>query len=257
MSVLKIGKMINMQETQNSKEIELLQKAKSCLGKGELTNAQLIYDEVINQNENSAEAYFNLANIFHIQGQLGKAIKSFKKTLELDPNHTDAAISLSVIYNDIGKYDEAKIIFERANERIKKRNSSGTTGDVHINKKFSLKHYELGELYFSYNRFDEALFEYNKVVSLDPENIEVRIKMAKTLAKKGFTSRAFDELRKIKNEYPSYVPARIAMGVLYYANGNIVEAQTEWQRVLAKDPYNKEAAMYLNLSKNATETHLG
>ncbi|MFN8371083.1 MAG: tetratricopeptide repeat protein [Bacteriovoracaceae bacterium] len=248
-----------MLETQNPKEIELLQKAKVCLSKGELTNAQMIYDEVVNQNENCAEAYFNLANIFHIQGNLGKAIKSFKKTLDLDPNHTDAAISLSVIYNDIGKYDEAKVIFERANDRIKKRSQGGatTSGDVHINKKFSLKHLELGELYFSYNRYDEALFEYNKVVSLDPENIEVRIKIAKTLAKKGFTSRAFDELRKIKNEYPSYIPARVAMGVLYYANGNIVEAQTEWQRVLSKDPYNKEASMYLNLSKNATETHLG
>ena len=128
--------------------------------------------------------------------------------------------------------------------------------DAHINKKFSSKHFELADLYLSYNRYDEALFEFNKVVALDPSNLEAKIKIAKVYAKKGFIAKAIEELRTLKNEEPNYAPARIALGVIHYGNGNVLEAQAEWEKVVLKDPFNQEANMYLNLSKTATETNL-
>ena len=60
-------------------------------------------------------------------------------------------------------------------------------------------------------------------MNLDPDNLELRIKIAKTYTKKGFTSKAFEELKRLKNEQPGYMPARIALGLLYYGNGNIIE----------------------------------
>ena len=90
--------------------------------------------------------------------------------------------------------------------------------------------------------------------TLDPDNLEIRIKVAKTYAKKGFTSKAFEELKRLKNEHPAYMPARIALGLLYYGNGNIIEAQAEWQNVLSRDPNHPDAVMYLQLSRSATET---
>ncbi|MDD0854814.1 tetratricopeptide repeat protein [Halobacteriovorax sp. GB3] len=224
--------------------------------KGEYAKASTLFNEVIEVDGKNVDAFFYLANIFHIRGEIGKAIKAFNKVLEIDPNHTDASISLSVLYNDIGHYENAKKVFEKANERVKAKKTGEGIEDKHINKKFAIKHLEIADLYLTYNRFDEALFEYNKVVALDPENYEARIKVAKVYAKKGFSSKAFDELQRLKNENPSYQPARVAMGVLYYGNGKILEAQSEWERVLSMDPKNSEAAMYLNLSKTATETSL-
>ncbi len=95
----------------------------------------------------------------------------------------------------------------------------------------------------------------NKVINLDPEDLNSRIKIAKTYAKKGFISKAIEELRILKNEEPNFAPARIALGVIHYANGNVLEAQSEWEKVLLKDPFQSEANMYLNLSKTATETN--
>lgn len=238
---------------ENLKQSDLLKKAKDAFQKNDLKTASLFLNEIIDQNPNATEAYFYLANVFHVRGELGKAIKGFQRVLELDPNHTDAAISLSVIYNDIGKYEEAKAIFEKANNQVKNTQSAGVA-DPHLNKKFSLKHYELAEMYVSYGRCEEALFEYNKAIALDPENLEIRIKIAKAYTKKGFSSKAFDELRRLKNENPGYMPARIALGLLYYGNGNIIEAQAEWQNVLSREPNHPEAMMYVNLSRTATET---
>lgn len=240
---------------ENVKLNDLLKKAKDAFQKNDLKTSSLFLNEVIEQNPNSTEAYFYLANVFHLRGELGKAVKGFQRVLELDPNHTDAAISLSVIYNDIGKYEEAKAIFETANNQVKNSQGHGLA-DPHLNKKFSLKHYELAEMYASYSRYEEALFEYNKAAALDPDNLEIRIKVAKTYTKKGFTSKAFDELKRLKNEHPGYMPVRIALGLLYYGNGNIIEAQAEWQNVLSREPSHPEASMYVNLSRGATETNV-
>jgi tetratricopeptide (TPR) repeat protein len=232
---------------------DLLKKAKEAFQKNDLKTAGLLLNEVIEQNPNSTEGFFYLANVFHVRGELGKAIKAFSRVLELDPHHTDAAISLSVIYNDIGKYEEAKTIFEKANNQVKNNQGQGLS-DPHLNKKFSLRHYEMAEMYASYGRYDESLFEYNKAATLDPDNLEIRIKISKNYSKKGFISKAFEELKRLKNEQPGYMPARIALGLLYYGNGNIIEAQTEWQNVLSREPGHTEALMYVNLSRGANET---
>lgn len=236
------------------KNAELFSKGKSLFERGEYKKAQVLFAELVDDNDKNTEAYFYLANIFHIAGEIGKAIKAFQKVLELDPHHTDAAIGLSVLFNDIGRYDEAKQIFEKASYHVK--NAKSGLEDPHINKKFALKHYELAEQYFVYNRLEEALFEYNKAIGLDPDNLEIRVKIAKTYAKKGFISKAFEELKRLKNEYPAYIPARLALGLLYYGNGNTLEAQVEWQNILSIDPSHQEATMYLNLSKGTTETNL-
>jgi tetratricopeptide (TPR) repeat protein len=234
---------------------ELLKNGIDCFNRGEYKKAQALLNDIIETDSKNVDAFFYIANIFHINGEIGRAIKAFNKVLEIDPTHTDASISLSVLYNDIGHYEDAKKIFDKANERVKARTVTNEgIQDKHINKKFALKHLEMADLYLTYNRYDEALFEYNKVVALDNENLDARIKVAKVYAKKGFTSKAFDELKQLKNEYPDHIPARVSLGVLYYGTGKILEAQSEWERILAKEPSHSEAAMYLNLSKTATET---
>jgi tetratricopeptide (TPR) repeat protein len=240
------------------KSRELFKIGKDCFERREYTKALKVLNEIVECEEDDKEllsdTFYLMANIFHLKGEIGKAIKGFNKSISLNPAHTDASISLSVLYNDIGRYEEAKRVFETANERVRVQDTSQGVKDEHINKKFALKHFELAEMYLTYNRLDEAMFEYNKANKLDPENLEARIKIAKVYAKKNFITKAFDELRKLKNENPNYMPARIAMGVLLYGQGKVVEAQSEWQRVLAKEPSNKEANMYLNLSNTATET---
>jgi len=237
---------------ENLKLNHLVSTATELFNKNALKKSFALFSEALEIDQKNVDAHFYIGNIFHIQGQLGKAVKAFNKVLELDPGHTDAAISLSVILNDIGRYEDAQKIFEKANEKVK---SKGVQ-DPHINKKFAQKHFETAEMYFSYNRYDEALSEYNKSITLDSENLDVRIKIAKVYSKKGYFSKAFEELRKLKSEKPSYIPARIALGLLHYGKGNTVEAQSEWQSALMKDPKNEEVLMYLNLSSGASETNL-
>ena len=234
--------------------VELLANGEELFKKNSLKQAYILFEEAILLDPKSAKAYFYTGNIFHIRGELGKAIKAFNKVLELDPGYTDASICLSVILNDIGHYEKAQKVFESANKKVKSEVSG--LQDPHINKKFSLKHFEIAEMYYTYNRYDEALFEYNKAVGLDPENLEIRVKVAKVYSKKGYISKALEELRGLKSEYPNYVPARVAIGLLHYSQGSTIEAQSEWQSAILKDPSNAELKMYISIASEATETNL-
>ena len=235
---------------------QLLAQAKKSYENREYSKALTQFQDILDVEHENTQALFYIANIFHLKGDISKAIKAFKKLLEIEPNHTDASISLSVLYNDIGYYEEAKKIFKTASQRVKLNSEDKSIDDNHINKKFSLKHYEMAELYFTYNRYDEALFEYNKAIELDETNLEARVKIAKVYAKKGYLNKSHDELVRLKNEVPGYLPGRIALGVLHYGKGDILQAQAEWEKVVSLDPANSEAGMYLNLSRTATETNI-
>ena len=92
----------------------------------------------------SADAFYLLGVMRYFQGQLGATVENLRKALSIDPHHTDAAICLSVLYNDVGKYDEAKRVFEQANQSVAHRRPGTTLG---IDKKFAVKHMELAESY--------------------------------------------------------------------------------------------------------------
>ena len=182
------------------------------------------------------------------QGRLVDSIEDLKRALAMEPKHTDAAVCLSIILNDIGRYDEAKKVFEQANQSVFLKQIGD---DQQIDRRFAVKHFEMGDLYFRYRRFDEAIEEYNKAILLDPQSIDMRIKRAKAFAKKGFITRAIQDLQQLKQERPTDLAVRVQLGLLHYSQGNVLDAELEWESVLELDPVHREAIAYLELVKSA------
>jgi tetratricopeptide (TPR) repeat protein len=216
------------------------------LNKREFQEAERLIQEKLAQDSESADAYYLLGVMHYFQGHIPQTIENLKKALAIDSRHTDAAICLSVLYNDIGKYNEAKGIFENANQSVVHRK---TKSDLGIDEKFAMKHLELADLYFRYRRYDEAIEQYSDAVTLDPTNLDIRIRRAKAYAKKGFVTRAIQELQQMKAENPSFLPARIQLGLLHYSQGNALDAELEWESILQAHPDNQEAAAYLQMAK--------
>lgn len=226
----------------DDKEIEALIQRK------DFSSAERLLLDRIQDDPSHPDHHYLLGVAKYLQGRIGEAIEPLKKSLELDPRHTDAAICLSVLYNDIGRYDEAKKVFELANHSIN-RPKDGRESE--IDRKFAIKHFELGDLYFRYRRYDEAIEEYSKAAVLSPSNLEIRIRRAKAFAKKGFLTRAIQELQQLKSESPRFLSARIQLGLLHYSQGNVLDAEIEWEAILEIDSEHREAAAYLEMAKGA------
>jgi tetratricopeptide (TPR) repeat protein len=158
---------------------------------------------------------------------------------------------LSVLLNDIGRYDEAKKVFDQANQSVA-RNKLGE--DFGVDAKFAVKHLELADLYLRYRRYDEAIEEYGKAALLDPSVLDIRIRLAKAYAKKGYLTRAMQELQQLKHEHPKYIPARLQLGLLQYSQRNVLDAELEWESILDIEPQNREALAYLEMAKKSRLT---
>lgn len=226
------------------KEIQIL------LNQKDFVRAESLIREKQGRDPNSADAHYLMGVLRYFQGSVGPTITSLKRALEIDPRHTDAAICLSVLMNDLGKYDEAKKIFDQANQSVVHRREGVVSG---VDLKFSVKHLELGDLYFRYRRYDESIEEYSKAALLNPVHFEIRIRRAKAYARKGFVSRALQDLQSLKHDHPEYLPSRVHLGLLHYSQGNLIDAELEWEEILRRQPDHPEAIAYLTMIRRSRE----
>src|SRR3954463_1579690 len=131
---------------------EMLGTARQKFIDGDYKIAESLLQQILLINNRIPEVFHMLATIYYDRSEFSKSIKHFKRALEIDPTYTDASIGLSIILNDLGRYDEGKAIFKEAQEAL---NEKKQKNDPYADEKLSEKHMQLGDLYFSFQRFDE------------------------------------------------------------------------------------------------------
>jgi len=230
-----------------------IEDTKRLLSGGHSEAAKDVLLDLDNGGQATAESQYILGTIYHRENRFADAVDRFKRSLQLDPHFTDAAISLSIIYNDTGHYQEGAMVFQQA-EKAAHRKPGAPSPSIVLAKEISEKHMELGNLYRSLQRFDEAANEYLKAARIDVENVDARILLAKTHGQRGQMALAQQELEKLVREKPDHISARVHLALLYYALGNVVDAQIELQEAQQKEPNNRQVKMYLDMTRQATES---
>ncbi len=81
----------------------------------------------------------------------------------------------------------------------------------------------------------------------DSTQAQFAVNLSKALFKLGRTSKAKDVLLACMKEHPKFVPARVNLGLLFYSEGNLTEAQRAWKKALDIDPTNQEAGRCLSM----------
>ncbi|WP_413289602.1 tetratricopeptide repeat protein [Bdellovibrio sp. HCB337] len=232
---------------------DMLSEAREYFIDGNYKMAEPILSQMLLQNTRNPEVYQMLATIYYDKGQFSKAIKTFKRALEIDPTYTDASVGLSIILNDLGKYEEGKQVFVEAQTQLEKKTGKN---DPFIDEKLSSKHEELADLYFQYKRFNEALEQLLKAQKLSTRKSEITMRIAEVYVQLGQTERAVKDLRALIREYPHFIPARLKLGVIYYNSNNIAEATEQWENILMRDPQHPEALRYLKMAQAAGITSI-
>lgn len=223
---------------------DLLRLAKEDIARNSLSSAERTLEQAILMNNQVPDAFHLLGYVYSKKGKFKKAILAFERALGLDPFHTEAAIALSSLYNDVGRYKDGATVFFKAKKRLD-RTLPGC--DPRINQSLAERHYELGLLYMRFERFQEAHHEFAKALNLEPDNVDNAVQMAKCLAKGGEKERAIQFLKKTLETNPKSVDAKIQLGILYHSQQRVKDAHREWQDALSLDPDNKSAQMYISM----------
>ena len=229
---------------------EILNRGREHYIAREYDKAERCLAEVARENLAYADVYDMLGVIHHQQGRLIDAEAMFKEALRINPAYTEAALNLAVTLNDLGKYREAKDIYQSAMTASK---NSPRHLDPFAKGKIANMHADIGAAYHAVGLYDDAVREYERALALCPKFVDIRTKLGTTLREMGNILAAVREFERVKIENPKFAGGRLHLGLSYYAQGRRAEAAEEWQQVLALAPENKSAQMYLAMVRQGSE----
>ena len=91
---------------------ETYEQGRTYFEQGKLNDSLRCFLELIKDNPyRFADVHNKVGVIYHNKGIPENAIASFEKALKVNPSYTEAAINLSIVYNELGKYEEARRYF--------------------------------------------------------------------------------------------------------------------------------------------------
>ncbi len=242
-----------MENFDSDSQREILSTARELFKENKYNQTEPLLNQLILKGSKNPEIFQMLGTIYYDRGKFNKAIKAFRRALEIEPTYTDASVGLSIILNDLGKYEEGRKVFEDAQAALRK---SSKDQDPFLNEKFSIKHDELGEMYLQHSRFEEAVEQFYRALALSSRKPELTMKVVNTYFKMGEDRKGLIELEKLVKDYPGYLGARLQLGRVYFEQGEVASAVEQWEAVLLKDPENLEASRLLRQSQNLIESHL-
>ncbi|MEO7094295.1 MAG: tetratricopeptide repeat protein [Polyangiales bacterium] len=225
---------------------QILRIAREHYDRREFDKAEPLLRSILDQTERFADVRNMLGVIAHERRDYKEAEACFAKALEINPNYTEAALNLAVTYNDLGKYDLARQVHERATAG-KTPQDDGL--DPFVKGKIANMHAEVGQAYIDANLIRDAVPEFEKAVSLCPTFADLRWRLGMLYKDLGDMSRARVQFEAAKLANPKFANARVALAVVMIAAGEKKAAETELQDVLAFDAEHKTAQMYLRMLK--------
>jgi tetratricopeptide (TPR) repeat protein len=232
---------------------ELLETAREHFRDGNYKIAENLLQQVMLSDAKNPEVFHMMATIYYDQGKFNKAIKTFRRALQIDSSFTDASVGLSIILNDLGRYEEGRQVFVDAQAALARKSAEP---DSYSQEKLAIKHDELGELYFQYKRFEEALEQYERALTMSSRKAELKMKIVECFIKMDEEQRAIKELRSLIQEYPQFIPARLKLGLMYFNGKRTIEAVEQWEAVLLRDPDHPVAVRYLQMAQESGSTLL-
>jgi tetratricopeptide (TPR) repeat protein len=116
------------------------------------------YLEAIEEGDNVAEAYCNLAIINLEQGNSPKALDQLTLSLKHEPRHVEAHYNLANLYYDHGNYQLARLHYEAATQ---------------IEPNFSLVYFNLALVYHRLNDWTSAWTALQRYRELEPQDKDI------------------------------------------------------------------------------------
>ncbi len=224
---------------------QTLRLAREHYERREFEKAEALLRGVLDQVDRFADVHNMLGVIAHTRRDYAEAERHLARALEINPSYTEAGLSLAVTYNDLGKFDLARQVHERAT--ASQRPSDGV--DPFVKGKIANMHAEVAQAYVDAGLLHEAIPELEKAVALCPLFADLRWRLGNLYKEVGDAARARVQFEAAKTANPKYANARVALAVLMIAANERRQAEDELQDVLAFDPEHKTAQMYLRMLK--------
>ncbi len=182
------------------------------------------FEALARLDPSESDTFLVLGRLYRLNNQPEKAEEAFKKVLADEPDSKNAAAQLAQLYFDQGDYEQAVELLNKIDEEDM---------DAPL----------LGMLAYAYtqtSQFDKAVSVYERALTRDPDNQEVRRAYAEALMGGGRLAAARTELEKILKADPDDGAAHLRLAQLDRQEGRFEEARKNLDRAQALMPESLE-----------------
>jgi tetratricopeptide (TPR) repeat protein len=220
----------------------LLARARERFAVQDYYGAVHLLEEIVESGRSFADVHHLMGVSLSLLGQHDRALKEFRRALELNPRYLEALIHQGLVLNELGREKEAEESFRRAAASVAPP-SGGLPAPVAA--RMANQHAELAEEYAEAGALSFAIEEYERALELGPEYHDLRYRMARLLLEAGRSLEAREALEQVVQARPNFVDAEAALGLAHYLSGDGLGARDVWKACLARRPENARVEAYL------------
>jgi tetratricopeptide (TPR) repeat protein len=220
-----------------------LELAESLFSAHQIDAAGKLYQEILQQNPTSAEAWYGLGRVQATQDDTHSAAVSLAKACELVPQYGAAQFALATAYRKLGQADRAREHFKlyQANmtnvppavdpvrAAVQQLDQSAT---AHLRRGLALA--EAGDL-------QGAIQQHLQAIQSDPKEVQGYINLIQLYARVGETDKAVESYHKAVAINPNRSDCYYNYGVLMFERHNFTDAEQAMQKAIQINPYYAEA----------------
>jgi predicted TPR repeat methyltransferase len=189
--------------------------------RGYLSEASIIYDEILEIAPESADALHYKGLIQHQLGESEIAIELIRRALKLAPVYPDALNNLGNILRESGHLEDARDCYRQVLEVAPRHvdtlvNMADVLNGMHqapeaheyLNKAMAIdpEHavlwHTLGKVYRERQMYDESKYAFEKSIELAPENTEPLKEIAQILYRSGKQKESVETLQRVLKNSP-------------------------------------------------------
>jgi|GEM_PF-5218491 len=254
-----------------------IQRGNEFIRDGKTIRAQAIFENILKLDENNVEGYSGLGTAYYHQAMYTEALESLDKAIELDETHARSYTMRAVTYQQLGDWTAALVNFDQAVELTEEKDyvSLLNRGIVRgyekmvdealsdMNKALDLVsdkatqsviYYERAQLKAGEERYDQAIVDYSKSITADPEKLYTYEGRAQAYLATDQHDQAIADYTHIYNAEPNAMPL-LYRAQIYWRNDDNVSAKSDYNEAVKKFPTDPQAWSARGYYRAATGDH--
>ncbi len=165
-------------------------------------------------DESHSDAHVTLGLVYLVMRHWDKAVKECELAVSLNPNSADAIVSLAIVFRAVGRVEEALALLNKA----LRLNPMPPDWYLH----------EFGTCYRLMGRYDEAIAVLKRILDRNPDYLSSRINLIATYVMSGREKAAHAEATEVLRQIPNFSVERILKDFPYKDQRILVGLKACW-----------------------------
>lgn len=224
-----------------------------------------LWSDVIAKKPDNPRAQSNLGNAYLAIDDTARAIKQFKRSIDIDSGYAHAYYNLAITYKRMGKYEEALSMFYRLTHQppwyahphyhlgatlaLMERYEESIPhfwDEINTNPGYAEAYHHLGFAYEQVGKPDSAVWAYEKAIAMEPEAMVHAIhRLAKVYIDRGQKDVAVGIYNRGLSIHPDHPGMLNNLASIFLSAGNNADAMKLLEKSVAGRP--SEAGSHFNL----------